>query len=270
MAHLRCTNTRCIVTLNMAKKRKRKIRQGDGTIYYDEEGRPYMLHPYGGREPGFFRHSPEDAGLAAAHNWCLNSCGYVVTEVKRGGKRITLLFHRMVQERIHGEYWDRETDHINRDKRDNRSWNLRNVSRSENQQNKGKRRDNASGYIGVRRDRDSWRAQIKLNYKHIHLGNFPEDQKQRAAIAADFGKLHYHGDGPGPLNFEANRPTYRTILARLGYLFNELRPAAAIRALLDAFDEHEAFNREVEVVRWHQHGGVEITFFIPTELKEAS
>lgn|SRR3972149_1096163 len=67
-----------------------------------------------------------------------------------------------------------DTDHINRDKLDNRRCNLRSVSRSKNQFNRGKPRNNTSGFIGVtwcRRDRN-WQAQIKLNQRNIILGRF--------------------------------------------------------------------------------------------------
>lgn len=73
---------------------------------------------------------------------------------------------------ITGNKW---VDHINGDTLDNRKNNLRICTPSENAMNKKKPKTNTSGYKGVRksnRKNNPWRAQIKVNNKSIHLGNY--------------------------------------------------------------------------------------------------
>ena len=65
-------------------------------------------------------------------------------------------------------------DHINHNTLDNRKENLRVVSNSDNLKNSRIRIDNKTGYKGVRFDRfrNKWSAEIKVNYKKIHLGRY--------------------------------------------------------------------------------------------------
>ena len=90
-----------------------------------------------------------------------------------------------------------ETDHINGNKIDNRRNNLRIVTHSQNQINRKMPQNNTSGFKGVCWDKikQKWRADIKLNYKRIFLGNFKN--KSEAARAYNkmaeklYGKLAY-------------------------------------------------------------------------------
>lgn len=83
---------------------------------------------------------------------------------------ITIYMHRVINNTPHGF----DTDHINRDRLDNRRINLRTATRSENNLNKGRRVDNLSGYTGVtwRKDARKWIAQLNINRKHIYLGRY--------------------------------------------------------------------------------------------------
>ncbi len=66
------------------------------------------------------------------------------------GKRKTHTIHRLVAKHyIPNPENKREVDHINRDTTDNRLDNLRWVTRSENQQNKGKSKNNTSGHKNI-------------------------------------------------------------------------------------------------------------------------
>lgn len=66
------------------------------------------------------------------------------------------------------------TDHINRNKLDNRKCNLRTVDKSVNSINRDKPENNKSGYKGVYWDSWSkkWRAELGLNGKRIRLGRY--------------------------------------------------------------------------------------------------
>jgi hypothetical protein len=66
----------------------------------------------------------------------------------------------------------RIVDHKNCNTLDNRKSNLRLCSTSENKMNTGKQKNNKSGYKGVYKDKNKWRACIKVNRKTINLGTF--------------------------------------------------------------------------------------------------
>jgi len=63
-----------------------------------------------------------------------------------------------------------EIDHLNRKPFDNRRKNLKVVTKSQNQFNRRKQKNNTSGYTGVVKLRDKWQAQICMNNKMVYLG----------------------------------------------------------------------------------------------------
>jgi hypothetical protein len=69
---------------------------------------------------------------------------------------------------------DRQVDHVNGDRLDNRRANLRLATQRENSANTRKRSSNKSGVKGVVWDkaRKKWAAYIKVNYRSIGLGRF--------------------------------------------------------------------------------------------------
>ncbi len=83
--------------------------------------------------------------------------------------------HRIAWLLAHGEWPTGDIDHINGIRSDNRIANLRDVSRSVNQQNlKRARRDNQTGLLGVKRARNgAFEARINLQGRYVHLGTFP-------------------------------------------------------------------------------------------------
>ncbi len=87
----------------------------------------------------------------------------------------------------------------------NRRDNLRPANSSQNGSNRGKQRDNKSGYKGVcwsTKDK-RWRATIKLNRKGIYLGNFLTAEE--AARAYDAAAREMHGEF-ACLNFPSPPP----------------------------------------------------------------
>jgi len=67
-----------------------------------------------------------------------------------------------------------EVDHKDRNGLNNRKNNLRHVIHSDNNYNMSKPSNNTSGVVGVswRKNRNKWRAHIKVNKKYVHLGHF--------------------------------------------------------------------------------------------------
>ena len=82
-------------------------------------------------------------------------------------------------------------DHINGVRGDNRWVNIRDVTPQENQKNVGLQKNNTSGIVGVRWNKNSkkWVATIKHNYKDIYLGQF--DNVSDATSARKLAEVKY-------------------------------------------------------------------------------
>jgi len=97
--------------------------------------------------------------------------------------------HRLIWAYHNGWPEDRtlEVDHVNREKGDDRIENLRLVTAGKNQEN-----NNAKGYC-YDRNRDKYKAGIKVNGKTVNLGRFDTQEEARAAYIAAKLKYHTHG-----------------------------------------------------------------------------
>ncbi len=93
--------------------------------------------------------------------------------------------HKLIWLYVYGKFPKdgNEVDHINHDKIDNRLVNLREVTRSENQRNRTRQKNNTSGFTGVyfHTTKNKWNAKIRNSGKNIHLGYF---EKIKDAIKA--------------------------------------------------------------------------------------
>lgn len=102
--------------------------------------------------------------------------------------------HRLAWLHVHGEWPAADIDHINGRRSENMLHNLRQATRSMNQQNlREARGDTASGLLGVyRNDKKNkpWRSSIKVDGKDRHLGNFADPQDAQRAYLAAKRKLH--------------------------------------------------------------------------------
>ena len=90
-----------------------------------------------------------DGEYFSQYTWFLTQAGYVVRKVyvneHRYGKLRQTYLHHLVCPVKKGQW----RDHINGDKLDNRSCNLRPVNRKQSAQNRAKRKDSSRPYIGV-------------------------------------------------------------------------------------------------------------------------
>ena len=149
----------------------------------------------------------EDYERVSQHKWCAsearNGRWYAVTRLPRTithipGRKIYL--HRFLV----GDDVDR-IDHRNDDGLDCRRQNLRIATRSQNGMNRGKQRDNTSGFKGVvkhrsqRGVRDRWIAQTKVSGRRIYIGVY--DTPEEAAAAYDAAIVNLHKDFAKP-NFQ--------------------------------------------------------------------
>lgn len=85
-----------------------------------------------------------------------------------------LRLHRVMWALEHGAWPVGEIDHIDGDRLNNKSCNLRHVSAPENHRNQKRGANNTSGYVGVSwyRPYAKWRAGIGHEGKTKHLGYF--------------------------------------------------------------------------------------------------
>lgn len=114
-----------------------------------------------------------------------NTSGYLVVRLR---KRLYYQ-HRLIWAIMTGAWPSSSIDHINCDRSDNRWANLRQCSESQNRQNAQIRKDNLSGFKGVKYKRDrkkKFAAVIRLDGKSVHLGAFytPEEAHQLYCIKA--------------------------------------------------------------------------------------
>lgn len=104
------------------------------------------------------------------------------------------------------EYPAFEIDHINGDRADNRLSNLRRVSKSDNQRNAGRRRNNTSGVHGVNwkpkynstPNDGSWVARIWNGPRHVYLGSFKSLHEASIARKAAERALGFTGTDREP------------------------------------------------------------------------
>ena len=123
-----------------------------------------------------------------------NTTGHV--QISVDGKKY--LAHRLAWLYTHGRLPSSMIDHINGNKLDNRTSNLRHVEFSENMLNLPRRADSLSGVTGVNFDRPTgkWRARYQINKRRICLGLFETAEQAEEAVInarAVAGFLPSHG-----------------------------------------------------------------------------
>src|ERR1017187_10229312 len=105
------------------------------------------------------------------YNW------YARTNIGRGIQRTAISMHRLL-----AGFPPFRLDHKNSNGLDNRRRNLRPASHSQNLANRGKQRNNTSGFQGAfwHKSTGKWQASIKFRGKQYYLGLFA-DLKDAAA-----------------------------------------------------------------------------------------
>lgn len=118
--------------------------------------------------------------------------GYIKIKIKYKSYKA----HRLAWLYMTGEWPKYEIDHKDRNRVNNIWTNLRIANDNGNARNKGKPRNNTSGYKGVSKGPstkrgDIWIAQIIVNTKHIYLGRFRTPEE--AYIVYCKAAKQYHG-----------------------------------------------------------------------------
>lgn len=142
----------------------------------------------------------EDIERVKKYIWYITNNGYIITHKERIYKekrQKSILLHRYIM----GEPEDKKIviDHINGDKKDNRKTNLRKCAYAQNIVNSKIRKNNTSGYRGVRiTESGKYLAYIKYNYKQINLGRYDyikdaakKYNEKAIELFGDFARLNY-------------------------------------------------------------------------------
>lgn len=118
----------------------------------------------------------------------INHDGY--RQIGIDGKRYST--HRLAWLYMTGEWPERQIDHRNGVRDDNRWSNLREATNAENGQNRGVRSNSTSGFMGVTWSKKlgMWQAQIGIAGRVKYLGYFTTQEDAHAAYLAAKAKHH--------------------------------------------------------------------------------
>lgn len=100
--------------------------------------------------------------------WRISEKGYAKSIKVENGINKVFMAHRIIVGAKEGDI----VDHINRDRLDNRRKNLRIVNAYANAINRKLKKENKTGYAGVRRQKKSWIASITIDGKWTTLGHY--------------------------------------------------------------------------------------------------
>ena len=126
----------------------------------------------------------EDQDKVSRYSWCITALGYAVANVNHQ--------HTFLHHYIKSRHETKMTDHINRNKLDNRKSNLRYVGGSINALNRDLRVDNTSGVQGVSWNKQKkcwtvylWKNKIRIACKLV------KTLKKATALRKDLEIKHY-------------------------------------------------------------------------------
>ena len=130
------------------------------------------------------------------HNWTYTK-GYAARKCKECTPIHRIYLHRVINKTPDGLF----TDHIDRDRTNNREVNLRTVTAKQNATNTSGKRSATSKYKGVSWDKEKgrWAVQIEEDGVKRRLGRYHDEEE--AGKAYDAGAIATHGKEHIYLNF---------------------------------------------------------------------
>lgn len=108
-----------------------------------------------------------DLEFVRLYGWYITPNGYAVADVDGAALQMGRLLLGITERGLY-------CDHINGDRLDNRRWNLRAVTPTQNQGNRRPAKNNTSGHRGVTLTKHgTWQAQLHVRGRNVYLGVFP-------------------------------------------------------------------------------------------------
>lgn len=146
----------------------------------------------------------DDLGKVKNYCWRIERNDYVIANSRNGTNKIIWL-HRLIMNATNENVY---VDHKNWNKRDNRKCNLRLATKSENNINIKRKKNNTSGYTGVclNKRNNKYAARISKNGVRTFLGSF--DSFEEAVIARHEAEIKIHEDWSG----EINRNDFKSVI----------------------------------------------------------
>lgn len=123
-------------------------------------------------------------------SWCIAGDGYAGRSEWTNGRWISVSMHRILMDLKPGD--KRKVDHINGNRLDNRRGNLRICTDAQNQRNRGKNKNNTSGFKGVTwsKNRKKWYAHIGFGGRDYFLGFYATPEAAHQAYCEAAAKHH--------------------------------------------------------------------------------
>lgn len=130
----------------------------------------------------------EDYAELRKFNWHITGAGYAAYSRKVNGKTVVHLMHREILGNLAAEH----TDHINRDRLDNRKENLKPCTASENAANNRVRSDSSTGHKGIywMKKKNLYRATTTKNGVIHYIGKFKKLDDAVFAHRIKFKEIH--------------------------------------------------------------------------------
>ncbi len=117
--------------------------------------------------------------------------GYLKTSINKKMYKL----HRIIYLYHHGYIPENDVDHEDRDRKNNKIHNLREISKSCNVNNQGLSKTNTSGVKGICRYKGKWRSRICINKKELCLGSYTDfTEAVYARFAAEQCTNYYQCD----------------------------------------------------------------------------
>ena len=138
-------------------------------LFYNEHTGEFMWRVHAGnRKEGAFAGS-------------VNHRGYL--DISVDGKMYRA--HRLAWLYCHGHFPYGVIDHIDGNKLNNKLHNLRDVTNAKNLRSyRKKNSNNTSGFTGVSKNWDGWKAEITFGFKKINIGTYDTKEEASAAYTA--------------------------------------------------------------------------------------